>query len=309
MPRMIDTKCLPAIGLEDLIASLDEPGFDPRDEDCFASFGQRLRQLAENSDFLADLVVDELEENCSAQSTRNHYGPQVFMLHRAGRYAIRANFWPALTDAVVESNGAESFFYDVPHDHNFSFLTVGYSGPGYISDYYEYDYDSVLGMPGEKTGLRFIERSQLTPGKTMLYRAHRDVHSQLPPEALSVSLNILEQSASVPFRDQYRFDLKRQSVDSILTNTPVEALIDLCAALRSENGMDLLDSFARSHPCDRLRYRSLAALASAQHTHDARCNVFEQGAASSNRYVAAMSARALTQAAITSNQVSPPTIQ
>ena len=293
MPRLIETTANSAISLEELVTRLDEGKFDPRDEECFASFGQSLRQLAENGDFLADLVVAELERNCSSQSSGNQYGPQVFMLHRGDRYAIRANFWPALDDAVVETNGSAAFFYDVPHDHNFSFLTVGYSGPGYISDYYEYDYDNVLGIPGEQVPLRFVERSQLYPGKTMLYRAHRDVHSQLPPEALSTSINILEQSASLPFRDQYQFDLERRSIDSVLTNTPVEALLDLCAGLQSVEGQDLLENFARAHPCDRIRYRALVAYASTWATPAERDDVFERAARGDNPYVARMSAQAL----------------
>ncbi|MEO0870417.1 MAG: transposase [Pseudomonadota bacterium] len=293
MPRLIETNPIPAITLEELVSRLDEGNFDPRDEDCFASFGQGLRQLAENEHFLADLVIAELERNCASQSSGNQYGPQVFMLHRGERYAIRANFWPALDDAVVENNGPAAFFYEVPHDHNFSFLTVGYSGPGYISDYYEYDYDSVLGVPGEQVALRFVERSQLHPGKTMLYRAHRDAHSQLPPESLSVSINILEQSASLPYRDQYQFDLERRSIDSILTNTPVEALLDLCAGLASAEGHDLLENFAHAHPCDRIRHRALVAFASMQSSPAERDAVFERGARGDNPYVARMSADAL----------------
>lgn len=293
MPRIIETTDQPAIGLHDLTALLDEGHFDPRDEDCFASFGQALRQLAEDQNFLADLVVDELHRHCASQSSGNQYGPQVFMLHRADRYAIRANFWPALTDSVVAANGAQAFFYEVPHDHNFSFLTVGYTGPGYVSDYYDYDYDSVVGTPGEVAGLRFVERAQLHQGKTMLYRAHRDVHAQMPPQSLSVSINILEQSPSVPFRDQYKFDLERGTVDSILTNTPVEALLDLCAGLQNADGLDLLDNFAKRHPCDRIRYRALAAFASTRTSPDDRTAVFERGARGSNRHVAAMCTRTL----------------
>ena len=47
----------------------------------------------------------------------------------------------------------------------------------------------------------------------MLYRAHRDVHLQLPADAMSVSLNIVETSHSSVFRDQYRFDVATRKVD------------------------------------------------------------------------------------------------
>ena len=42
---------------------------------------------------------------------------------------------------MFKASGISPFFYHVPHDHNFSFLTVGYLGPGYWSEYYEYDYE------------------------------------------------------------------------------------------------------------------------------------------------------------------------
>src|SRR3546814_33924 len=81
---------------------------------------------------------------------------------------------------MVRDSGTDPFFYGKAHDHNFSFLTVGYMGPGYWSEYYEYDYANVAGYVGEKVNLRYIEKSKLDEGKVMLYRIHRDVHLQLP---------------------------------------------------------------------------------------------------------------------------------
>src|SRR3546814_8782480 len=92
---------------------------------------------------------------------------------------------------MVRDSGTDPFFYGKAHDHNFSFLTVGYMGPGYWSEYYEYDYANVAGYVGEKVNLRYIEKSKLDEGKVMLYRIHRDVHLQLPADEMSVSLNIM----------------------------------------------------------------------------------------------------------------------
>lgn len=99
----------------------------------------------------------------------------------------------------------------LPHDHNFDFLTLGYFGPGYWSDYYEYDYGEVTGWRGEAVpSLRRIERSRLEQGKLMLYRAHIDVHAQYAADALSVSLNIMHTTGAQGWLDQYRFDLERR---------------------------------------------------------------------------------------------------
>ncbi|MFX9061834.1 hypothetical protein ABTN34_19000, partial [Acinetobacter baumannii] len=64
------------------------------------------------------------------------YGAQAILLAPPnGNYVLRANCWPARDDAIVRASGTAPFFYDMPHDHNFPFLTYGYLGPGYWSDY------------------------------------------------------------------------------------------------------------------------------------------------------------------------------
>jgi len=214
------------------------------------------------------------------------------MLHgRSSRFIMRANFWPALKDSVVRHSGTDPFFYGVPHDHNFSFLTVGYLGPGYWSDYYEYDYGEVIGYPGEDVNLRFIEKSRLDEGKVMLYRAHKDIHLQLPADAMSVSLNIVETSHSSAFRDQYRFDLDNAKIDGIMTRMSLEPMLALAAHYGGEEGLDLLTSFAGSHPSDRIRWCALRARASAAATLDGRIAVFEEAARGDSLLVNAMAKR------------------
>jgi hypothetical protein len=167
----------------------------------------------------------------------------------------------------------------VPHDHNFSFLTVGYLGPGYWSDYYEYDYDRTVGYVGEEVDLRFIERTRLAEGKVLLYRRHRDVHSQLPPDSLSVSLNILAIAIGNSFRDQYSFDLERSRISGHVDRNPLEALILLAGHVGRENGRDLVDHFAAGHPSERIRFTALKARAGSLPGPEARVALFERAAA------------------------------
>ena len=182
MPRLIEPGAGGAIELDDLVEALDSTPFDARDEEEFAALGPLLARLGRNVDFLAELAIDELKGQCEAQHRGNGYGAQVFLLRPPnGRYVLRANFWPARTDPVVRASGAAAFFYDLPHDHNFPFLTYGYLGPGYWSDYFEYDVAGLAGIAGEDARLRFVERSRLEPGKLMLYRMRRDIHE--PPRA------------------------------------------------------------------------------------------------------------------------------
>jgi hypothetical protein len=292
MPRIIECSDDSPISLGDLIQALNDERFDPTDEDSFAAAGPLLRRLAGNRDFLADIAVAELKDRCARQSNENRYSSQVIMLHRASeKYFLRANFWPSARDSVFKSSGTSPFFYHVPHDHNFSFLTVGYMGPGYWSEYYEYEYDQVVGVPGEKVDLKFIEKSRLDQGKVMLYRAHRDVHDQLPADEMSISINIMEASPRQPLLTQYRFDVKKCEIAGILSSASSEALIALAANHGGGNARDLVESFARRHPSERVQFAALRELAAAQPDVDSGLEVLARGAASADAFVASMSAR------------------
>ncbi|HEX8571416.1 MAG TPA: transposase [Allosphingosinicella sp.] len=290
MPRLIDTSAADSIELDELVESLRSGGFDPEDEESIAAFGPQLARLGNNRRFLGDLVVEELKQDCAGQRRRNHYTAQVILLHAAPGFAIRANFWPAASDSVVVNSGTDPFFYGVPHDHNFSFLTVGYLGPGYWSDYFEYDYGEVAGFTGERVELRFVERSKLDRGKVMLYRRFRDVHSQLPPDALSVSLNILAQSPANDLCDQYRFDLDRREIAGIVNSNSLEALVKLAVHLGGGDGRDLVETFADRHPSDRIRFAAVEALASAEPDLDRRLAFYERACAAPG-FVGAMARR------------------
>ena len=279
MPRVIDAPTEERIELAELIEMLETGGFDAEDEDNFASWGRALKKLANNREFLPELMIAELKQRCRGQVEGNQYSAQVIMLHAASkRFIVRANFWPALKDSVIRHSGTDPFFYDVPHDHNFSFLTVGYFGPGYWSDYYEYDYGEVVGYPGERVNLRFVEKSRLEPGKVMLYRAHRDVHLQLPADEMSVSINIVETSHSSVFRDQYRFDVEGSRIAGILTRTSLEPMLALAAHYGGEEGQDLLAEFAEGHPSDRIRWCALRARVSAEPDLDRRIALYADAA-------------------------------
>lgn len=300
MPRIIDHDETAPIELGELVQALNDEAFDPADEDSFAAAGPLLGRLGLNRNFLADIAVAELKDRCTRQGLESAYSSQVIMLHRASeKYFLRANFWPSERDSVFKASGNTPFFYNIPHDHNFSFLTVGYFGPGYWSEYYEYEYGNVAGAAGEKVDLRFIEKSRLEPGKVMLYRAHRDVHNQLPADEMSISINIMEASQTSSFRNQYQFDPKRCEIVGILNKTATEALLAL-AANHGGNGRDLVENFAASHPSDRLRFAALRELAGAEPNVDASLDVLARGADSPSRFVAAMSA--LESARITANR-------
>ncbi len=261
MARLIDPGSGDAIGLDDLVDLLATAPVDVRDEDAFASLGPALARLGRNRTFLGELALAELKQRCRGQVDGNAYGAQVLLLRPPdGRFVLRANFWPAEQDRALRAGGRRAYFYDLPHDHNFPFLTVGYHGPGYWSDDYRYDVSAIDGCVGEAAGLRHVGRSRLDPGKVLLYRMRDDVHVQLPPDAFSVSLNILGYDAAQPWLDQYRFDIRGNTIAQVLTSTPAEALVTLAVGADVPDALDLAEAFATGHPCDRMRITAIDAL-------------------------------------------------
>ncbi|XAP76830.1 transposase [Citromicrobium bathyomarinum] len=251
MPRELNPPFCTPLTLAECIVQLDEHGFDPADERSLQNAASLLAGLAANRGFLGDLLVDLL---AGADDQASGYGPQAIMLAgpRNG-YFLRANIWPARGDPAFEASGAASFVYGLPHDHNFDFLTVGYFGPGYVSDYWEYDYASVSGEAGEAVDLRCVGRSQLSEGRVLHYRAHRDVHCQHPPESLSVSLNICAANPAQGWFDQYRFDTEVGRIAGVLNASANEVLLRLGVVLGEEGARHCAQHFATHHPSAAMR--------------------------------------------------------
>jgi hypothetical protein len=300
MPRVIGIEDDGVASLAEVDAALHERGFDPRDEDSLAHAAGLLRRLGNDRTFLGDLVVAELEAAATSEAGEGEsYGPQVIMLGNPGRnHFLRANIWPSADEHTVRASGRAPFAFDLPHDHNFNFLTLGYFGPGYWSDYWEYDYDTVAGWTGEPVDLRFVGRRRLEPGAIMLYRAHRDVHRQLPPDALSVSLNIMHTHGAQGWHDQYRFHVDQGEIAAILSPGSSEAFLRIAVGLGGEGALDLAETFASRNPSDRMRLCAWNALASVAPNDAARDRLWQSAEVAGSQLVAkeAAARRAALQA-------------
>lgn len=288
MPRVIDLADDRRASLAETCDAIAACGFDPACDESLLHAAGWLRRLGNDDAFLGDMLIAELAGRHREDVLDNAYGPQVVMLAPPnGNFFIRANLWPSAQEHMVRASGGASFALGLPHDHNFSFLTLGYFGPGYWSDYYEYDFEAVDGWRGEPVpSLRFIERARLEPGKLMLYRAHVDVHAQLPADSLSVSLNVMHTSGAQGWMDQYRFDLERREVGAIVSPGPTDAFLRLAVALGSEEAVDLAHRFASTHPSDRLRLAAWDALAGREADNAARDALWRRAEGSGSRLVA-----------------------
>ncbi len=293
MPHMMSVEDSTAISLAECVDAIAHHGFAPRDEDSLAHAALQLRRLGNDRSFLGDLIIAELAANHREETDGNAYGPQVVMLAppSGGDFFMRANLWPSVDEHMMRASGGASFVYGLPHDHNFDFLTLGYFGPGYWSDYYEFDYEDVAGWSGEPADLRFIGRRRLEEGSIMLYRAHRDVHAQIPADALSVSVNILHASGAQGWFDQYSFDCENRRIGRILSSGASEAFLRIAVGIGSEEACDLAERFAHSHPSDRMRLAAWSSLASAAPDENARDALWRRAEGSGSRLVAGEAAR------------------
>ena len=109
-----------------------------------------------------------------------------------------------------------------------------------------------------------------------IYRAYLDVHEQLKPSALSVSLNIVENHPRRNYSEQYRFDTQSSKIISILNYTPDESLFLLLANLEKDD-VGYLDYLAKNHPSDRVKLSAVSAIASTGKTIEDVENTYKNG--------------------------------
>jgi hypothetical protein len=230
----------------------------PDSHDSIMAASHALKALSNNRELLSNTVTSWLNNYnddlpVSMQDTS-------FVLAMWGRFAVRANFWlpaPALPASVKMI--ADHYGYLKPHDHPFDFLTVGYKGAGYTTVIYENECATGHAAAQEAAQLRFAEKTTLPEGKIMFYRAHRDVHAQLVPDTLSVSLNLVV----LPEKDmeQHIFDVERNVVKNVIGALGnVQGLCQFARALGSIEAVPGLARLASCHPAPEIRRTALHSL-------------------------------------------------
>jgi hypothetical protein len=236
MPLQIELPQDPtAIELETYIDKLESGKYDLTCQDDIIDSAKYLNQLNNNKSFLIHHMVAELKDISAFQKT-NFYGPQVFILHSNDRYFLRAVVWNPISKV---ERAIRNFKYDICHDHNFDILTAGYCGPGYESRGYTYDNSQVKGILGEPVVLQAQGTFTLSEGKIMLYRAKKDIHIQLPPAQVSVSLNLIPRSPSIN-GPQYQFDESTHQLCRYLHSSGSELVVRMAGVLGDTQALDPL---------------------------------------------------------------------
>jgi hypothetical protein len=274
MALTLDIRTNQAIDLEECLQrlkTLDQANLGPgRGLEEAANY---LRMLSNNKEFLVDLVNAEfaaLKDPDQFQSN-NGFSQQIIDLGGTRDIWLRANLWPASSNEFPADWEKSLFAYDMPHDHTSDFLTVGYWGPGYETEIYEYDPDAVIGYDGESVDLTFLEKTRLTEGKVMYYRGNRDVHRQIIPREFSISINLLLVNQERGFgRNQYWFDTERSIIESTVSRSSLTSFLFLCRLARvlgCTHAISSLEGIAQRHANPHIRvaaYQAIVAIEPAQ---------------------------------------------
>ena len=213
MATIIESETSDVIEFNDFVKFLDNNIEKLSNLSDFDELPINLQKLANNRTFLSKFI-DEGINNLHDFQDNNSYAPQVFVLHKTKYYFIRVNFWPTSHGYSHPEDEVNHYFvYEKAHDHNFSFATVGYSGSGYNTKLYSYDYDSVKGVPGEKVEIVYHGSQTLTLGKVIIFETSKDIHIQYPPLEGSISINVIPY---LPVENtQYLFDIENSCIESV----------------------------------------------------------------------------------------------
>lgn len=240
---------------------------DPNCRESVLASAEKLYALSLNKQLLLETIHQDLVHEQQGKDSR-FYSSHSFVLGSAKGLTVRANIWPVTTafrnKPHRHAHVNKVYAYEYPHDHNFDFLTVGWYGPGYVTDIYEYDYSSVAGFDGENVNMKFLERTSLSEGKVMFFREGEDIHIQYPPPALSVSLNLLVRTPNTAVREQLLFDIENGRISSMATGSDVARTIlaiDFCRIVGDSETVSILSGLAEQSKSGRVRAAALHAMA------------------------------------------------
>lgn len=246
------------ISLEDYVDYV-EGCVDTDDFESLCESAYKLRALASGRDFVLESYHAELKNRLSGNGS-NGSSPQSTLLHLGRSFFVRAVIWPAqkFKSGVKE---VSPFAYDVAHNHNFHFCTVGYFGPGYDTRILRCERPPI-GEIDEKVELTDDRHETLSPGRVMAYEAVKDIHTQDAPESLSISLNLIALNSFSETSPQLIFDIDQRTVTGSAGDGIGKRLylINIFRHFYDANTLDLLGDISARPGCPRTQAAALLVL-------------------------------------------------
>jgi len=198
-----------------------------------------MRSLAANKTLLVDYYASELQ-NPEQFGQKQKLSLQTLILAELNNCEVRMVFWPP-KDKSASRNELASFAYAIPHDHNFHFASICYSGSGYHTDMYTYDNNAIQHVVGEKVKITQLGQYHLEVGDILIYEKSSDIHTQIPPESLTMTINIIPKQSFNNY--QLYFDLNSSEIQDVVEES--SQLKYLEKLTNSLNSQPLTKSFER----------------------------------------------------------------
>lgn len=245
---------------------------DPTDNESMICASERLCALYNNRDFIIEKIQQQMSRLASGNT--EHMSSTQGTVHAGGigpkgSFVVRSGIWipPMTKDERSKKVQDKVLSFATPHDHNFSLLTIGYYGPGYTTVIHEYDPATISGEDDELISIKYLETTTLSEGKILYFRPSRDIHSQLHPSDISISVNLIGQSPGITSVPQYEFDVEESKIKGLFPGTSVMDLLVPFKIIRcmggSPNMIDILSDLAGGHESHHVRsaaYQTLAKL-------------------------------------------------
>jgi hypothetical protein len=254
MKKHIFNMPLPATIDANELLRMAEKEVDPRAPQTLMALADPLYRLAQDKGLLQKYI--NLGLSNWKRGYFHFYSPQSCQIASLGDFVIRINLWPLLpADPRRRAILADILSYFDYHDHNFSFITANYFGPGYETRLYCYERANMIGFPSEKVELESLGTHCLDDKTVMLYEEFHDVHTQLPPASLSASINLMLAGKGSGLTNQHFFDPEHGRILGYVgsfSHKRVNAL-GFARHFHDEETLMLLHEILESHECSRTR--------------------------------------------------------
>lgn len=238
-----------------------EDNVDVDVDESVISASDMLQSLANNKDLLIDFFNENLLKYDCKDSSIYSQSSTILAAGTKKSFVVRANLWPEASTSNIRTIEEALFSYELAHDHNFSFLTANYFGPGYETEIWENLEPNMESRIDQHVSLKFLERTTLHPNKIMYYRRKKDIHIQHPPKKFSVSLNLLITQDADSSIEQLVFDIKNRRIGNFPTGSISSKrtfAMQVAGEIGNERTAEILLRIGKNHPCVRTRSAALA---------------------------------------------------